>query len=479
MNLPPLQPEMRPIPLCRCLSVCLAAVTFCTAMNVRASDGADPEFPLIGKIRPRSAKEIASSSWSIGGETMDRDYAVYAHYRKYLGPLGAKGIRLQAGWQKCEKSPGGYDFAWLDQIVDDARAQGVQPWLETSYGNTNYPGGGGTGLGGGLPTSLEALAAWDRWVKALVARFKDRVNEWEVWNEPDLGKTNRPEDYAALFIRTAELIRSEQPDARIYALGLAGNATFLEKFLDAVKTRGKLGLITAITVHGYPKNPDDVSLVQKARQLAARYSPSIEIRQGETGAPSTAATFGALSGHAWTERTQAKWNLRRLLAHRAIDAPMNLFTLMELHYTDRLNTKGLLKARPDKTVEREKPAYFAAQRVFAIYDDRMERLADYPCATSITNRLSVLACRDRNLRGQIVAVWLNEGMPGDANAVTPTDLTFARGEFKDPVLVDLLTGEVRAIPKGNWRQTSGGCLFRGIPLYDSPTLIAERNTLPL
>jgi hypothetical protein len=44
---------------------------------------------------------------------------------------------LQCGWAKCEQKPGVYDFAWLDEVVNDALAQGVQPWLEVSYGN--YP----------------------------------------------------------------------------------------------------------------------------------------------------------------------------------------------------------------------------------------------------------------------------------------------------------------------------------------------------
>jgi len=39
-----------------------------------------------------------------------------APVRKPLGgPLGAKRIGFQAGWAKCEKRPGVYDWAWLDE----------------------------------------------------------------------------------------------------------------------------------------------------------------------------------------------------------------------------------------------------------------------------------------------------------------------------------------------------------------------------
>lgn len=92
------------------------------AQDITPTTGVD--LPVIGRLATRAASEIASSPWSIGGETLDRDFAVYEHYKRYLGPLGAKAIRLQAGWAKCERQPGVYDFAWLDAIVDVALPRG-------------------------------------------------------------------------------------------------------------------------------------------------------------------------------------------------------------------------------------------------------------------------------------------------------------------------------------------------------------------
>ena len=239
--------------------------------------------PSLGKLATRHAKEIASSSWSVGGETLDRDFTVYENYKTYLGPLGAKGIRLQAGWAKCEKTPGVYDWAWLDAVVNDALAQGVQPWLETSYGNPAYEGGGGASLGAGFPTSDAALAGWDKWVRTLARRYKDRVREWEIWNEPDLSKGNTPEDYTKLFIRTATIIREEQPGARIYALALAKDFGFAEAFLKLLKQAGKTDLMDAVTFHGYPRNPDDTSQADKVRALLAQYAPKAEARRARPG----------------------------------------------------------------------------------------------------------------------------------------------------------------------------------------------------
>jgi hypothetical protein len=446
------------------------------AVNVAASFGEEPGWPLLGTIKPRSAAEIASSTWSIGGETLDRDYAVYANYREYLGPLGAKGIRLQAGWAKCEKTRGEYDWKWLDEIVDDAITQGVRPWLETSYGNPLYADGGDPKLGGGFPKSPEALAAWDHWVRALVRRYRDRVDEWEVWNEPD---NHRPEDYADLFIRTAEVIRAEQPKARMYGLALAGKFPFAEAFLTRLQERGKLNLLDAVTIHFYPQNPDDTSSVDAMRALLQKYGSSATVREGETGAPSATGGFGALRGSSWSETTQAKWNLRRMLAHRGKDVPFSLFTLMELRYPTGWNSKGLLKANEDMTVARPKPAYFAAQRVFAVFDDSLARIPEFNATTNDKTTLAAFAYRKKEGEGTIVTVWFSGAPPVDANTTAPVDLTFHGVTFTEPVYVDLLSGKVHAIPSDQWSAEDDAVTFKQVPLYDSPILIADRAALPI
>ena len=75
----------------------------------RARTGLNPGLRRIGTIQPRSVEEISGSNWTLGCETLDRDYADYEQYKGYLVPLGIKTIRLQAGWAKTEKVPGKYN----------------------------------------------------------------------------------------------------------------------------------------------------------------------------------------------------------------------------------------------------------------------------------------------------------------------------------------------------------------------------------
>ena len=78
-------------------------------------------------------------------------------------------------------------------------------------------------LKGGWPTSEEGKTAWNRWVEAMALHYKGKVYEWEIWNEPDINK-EQIKDYKSLTdlnIRTAEIIKRIEPDAKIAALALA------------------------------------------------------------------------------------------------------------------------------------------------------------------------------------------------------------------------------------------------------------------
>ncbi|MDO1449677.1 hypothetical protein Q0590_25595 [Rhodocytophaga aerolata] len=448
--------------------------------------GLNVSFPEVGKLQTRTAKEISASSWSIGGETLDRDYTDYHSYKKYLGPLGAKRIRLQGGWAKCEKVKGQYDFAWLDAIVQDAVAQGVSPWIELSYGNPIYEGGGEAKLAGALPTAPQAFEAWDNWVRAMVTRYKNQVKDWEIWNEPDLAKDKiTGESYADFYIRTAELIRSIQPDAKLMAFGLASpnRLEFVEPLFIMLKEQNKLNLVDILTYHGYSPNPDNsYPIIEKLRQMVWQYNPNVVFMQGENGAPSTPkeVTIGAMRDHDWTELTQAKWDLRRMLGDHGRGIATNLFTISDMHYAagDHMvgvNTKGLLKTNPDKTIERPKMAYKAAQHVFSLFDSQIQLSSTQEVQVKGEN-ISAFQYAHQPTKGTLVTVWNKEAKPADTYEPTLTDIT-VKGSFKQPVFVDLITGVVYQIPAKQWKKSGTTHTFTQIPVPDYPVLIAESSAL--
>ncbi|WP_460636856.1 GH39 family glycosyl hydrolase [Larkinella harenae] len=445
------------------------------------------DFKEVGQIQPRMTKEIKSSTWSIGGETLDRDYTDYQSYKTYLDALGARRIRLQGGWAKCEKVKGQYDFAWLDAVIPDAYSRGVAPWVELSYGNPIYPGGGEPKLAGRIPTSEEGLAGWDNWVKAMVNRYKNQVTEWEIWNEPDINKQNTGEEVAVFYIRTAKLVKAIQPNARLIALGMAGvpATNFMKPFLEHLKKENALDLIDILTYHGYAPNPDtSYPKIEEMRQMVWSYNPKITFMQGENGAPSTASavTIGALRQYDWTELSQAKWDLRRMLGDHGRGIATNLFTISDIHYAagdhmTGVNTKGILKTNADKTIERPKMAYKAAQHVFTTFDDQLE-LLDKVKPQVDQETVSAFQYRQRKNSGSLVTLWSGEARPAETYDPKPTTVT-VEGKFSKPVLVDLISGKVFEIPKSQWKKSGNSHTFTAVPVPDYPVLLADQSVLSL
>lgn len=467
------------------LSALNASAQFIDTTPERVKTPLVVEMKRIGTLTPRSTTAIESSRITVGCETLDRDYTVFNNYKDYLSPLGAKKIRLQAGWAKCEKIKGVYEWKWLDEVIDFAVANKIEPWLETSYGNPIYEGGGGISLLNSMPTSPEGFAAYDRWVEALVTRYKDRVKEWEIWNEPDHPmQKNSPETTAELNIRTGEIIKRIQPTAKIAALALATHTdtTYLNRALTVFADKKKLDLFTWVSYHSYAFRPEQsyIGVASFKRQLA-KYAPNLLLRQGENGAPSGYIPSFALDKYYWTEYTQAKYDMRRLLGDLGRDVETSVFSIIDIYYDwgkdAVLNMKGLIQSDNTKAAIRPKVAYYAVQNVTSVFDNSLELIPGFKATTTATESISLFGFQQKAGKTQLVAVWLDSKTPTNLFNTTPIDITIKDGNFDTPVWVDLMTGHVYEIPKKQWRKTGSTYTFSGIPVYDSPVLIAEKSAI--
>ncbi|MDB5241007.1 MAG: hypothetical protein JWP57_1632 [Spirosoma sp.] len=468
------------------MKLLLTTLAFLLSNRLLAQSTATPVQPgwkVVGQLKTRDAKAITSSTWSIGGETLDRDYTDYQSWKTYLGPLGAKRLRLQGGWSKCEKVKGQYDWAWLDAIIPDAASRGVSPWVELSYGNPIYEGGGEAKLAGHIPTSPEALAAWDNWVRAIVTRYKAQVPEWEIWNEPDLNKDHTGAEIGKFYVRTARIVKSVQPSARLLALGIVslGSSAFVRDFYETLKRENALDLVDIQTYHGYNPNPDNsYPAIEKLRELVWSYRPNVVFMQGENGAPSTVKPIGAMREFDWSELTQAKWDLRRMLGDNGRGIVTNLFTISDIHYAAGdhmvgINTKGLLQTNPDKVIKRPKLAYKAAQHVFSLFDSQLETLTGTKPGVS-QETVNAFAYRHTANGGSLITLWCNEARPVEEYTPKPTTI-IVEGQFSQPIFVDLISGKIYEIPKENWSKNGKTLTFTNIPVPDYPVLIADKNAL--
>ena len=447
------------------------------------SCGPKVDLKLVGTLQGVGTRVNRGQPWMLGCETLDRDFTDFDSYKAYLEPLGIKRIRLQCGWAKCEKEKGKYDFAWLDHVVDYAAACGIRSVLETDYGNPLY------GNGKNFHEWTDAQwAAWEAWVKALAEHFKGRVEDFLMWNEPDTGKLQAtPEVIARQNVRTAKVIKSVIPTARIGAFGYAScKPAKFEASLAAMGEDAKL--FTWVVYHGYVPNPDaGQGVPEKWGAIVAELAPHLKLFQGEQGAPSKRLTGYALADHDWTELSQAKWDLRRYVGDIGHGAESSVFTIADICYKDKgiHNAKGLLATDLDCKVIGVKKSYRAVQNMVSVFDDSLELLAGPSCpfAASVTN-LSLYAWRTKADGKPLVAFWDNQGLvrkvyPTESLETRPLTLVFDGPALAEPVWVDLISGCVYAFPKDRVSADAGKVTFRDVPFYDAPCLLAERAVLKM
>jgi hypothetical protein len=447
----------------------------------RVQSALEPGLERIGTLIPKGVQEIGTSMWSLGCETLDRDLADWDAYKGYLEPLGIRRVRLQGGWNRTEKKKGEYDFAWLDAIVDDALARGLEVCLETSYNNRLYEPGGATGPGGLLPEGGETLAAWDRWVEAMARRYSAKgVKEWMMYNEPNLRKENTAEKIVANNIRTAEIIKRVDPEARIGAFVLSGmNVELMRTMLEQLRAQGRLGLFRWAVYHGYSGNPDRLNARMEAfNAVLAEVAPGIRPWQGEAGCASEEVQY-ALSGIPWTEYSHAKWNARRMLCDIGHGIDSSVFTISDLTYhRDFISRYGLLKTAPDNSVLKVKTAYYTVQNVVSVFNDALERVPGYALAvTAGETNLTWFAFRDKASGLDAVALWDGREIPSNDSAVSRVELTVKGGRFREPVWIDLVTGNVYAIPAERVAAEGDTVRIAGVPVYDGPGAVADRSLL--
>ena len=331
----------------------------------------------------------------------------------------------------------------------------------------------------------EAFDAWLRYCVACVERYKDIVDEWEIWNEP-LGQG--PE-YAEMFYRTGKAIRAVQPNAKIFCTAV----TFPKDYtcvLEKLKKENALDLGSYFIYHPYHPNPDKTyeTTVPNLRKLVKSYSDAFDIMQGEVGCPAQLEFGHALNKIEWSEYAQAKWLLRRTIGDAARNIPSSVFTMIDLQYTFMLQSFGLVRSNTLKEFVYRRPSYFAMQNVFGLLDDEAhsDKIVVHP-NFKVTKRADPRDTRKRTLtsvrfvrQGKTLRfLWFSDSRPSSLLEFDRVTVHFPGKVVENPVWVDMITGRVFEIPAENVVCEQNGTVLKDVPMWDSPVMITDRHSVPL
>ncbi|MBY4130052.1 cellulase family glycosylhydrolase [Rhodococcus fascians] len=229
---------------------------------------------------------------------------------------GSFAVRLDLDWGLIEPNRGTFDWTLSDRVIDAVVAHGMCP-----YGIVGY-----TPRWARVPAAVDNPhsrpadpAEFASFAATVVQRYQDRMNLWEVWNEPNLVSFFAPAPdvaaYSALLQATYRAIKQVQPGSTVLAGGMApaettqGNITGTT-FLSRMYEQGANQYFDAFNVHPYtwpylPNDPGTTSWNTAVKMWSMR---DVMVAGGDADKQIWISEFGAPTGtnpNSVTEQVQS------------------------------------------------------------------------------------------------------------------------------------------------------------------------------
>ncbi len=214
--------------------------------------------------------------------------------------LGVERLRIDLSWASLQPEPDRFDWSSTDRVLREATARGIdvlavvgfQPsWAERADAADQA-----------LPPDS---AAFSTFVRAAAERYRDEVDAWEIWNEPNTrrfwGAEPDPADYAALVAAVSPVIRAAEPGAAVVVGAMSPaqdgpGEVSPEGFLTGLYDQLDPNLFDAVSVHPYtyPALPTQTQDYNTFFQLEALHQ--VMAAAADAGTPIWLTEFGAPTG---------------------------------------------------------------------------------------------------------------------------------------------------------------------------------------
>jgi hypothetical protein len=191
-------------------------------------------------------------------------------------------------WYNLEPHKGDWDFSQLDRDVAMAEQHGVgllltlgqtPPWASSRPKEPPAWRPGGT-----APPKDEK--DWIEYVRKVVTRYKGRIHEYEIWNEPNLQEffSGSQEQLVGLAQDAYRIIREIDPTAAVVSPSITGGdgVSWLDKYLDL--GGGKYADVIGYHFYVSPKAPEAaVEIIQQVQAVLLTHGIRKPIWNTESG----------------------------------------------------------------------------------------------------------------------------------------------------------------------------------------------------
>ncbi len=199
-------------------------------------------------------QELAPEASFVGMNIFQQQTRYYSYQLPLFAQAGVRWVRPWLHWENTwkmqEPKPGVFDTEQLDALRRRMKAHD-QKFVYILYNFSPT-----LGLASTERSALndEQMKLWKNYVRRIVAHCPE-VNDWEVWNEPDLFAANgefTADFYRRLMVDTAQAIRETQPGARVHTLSHANQIPWLREICSDTESAA---ITDVVTLHSYARSP--------------------------------------------------------------------------------------------------------------------------------------------------------------------------------------------------------------------------------
>ncbi len=166
---------------------------------------------------------------------------------------GVKWSREDFSWGRIEPERGRFDWSYHDKLVACARRNGITIYAIVGYW-TDWT----------RPYTQEGIDDYVTFLKEMVRRYRGKINQWEIWNEPNIFFWQGPRDlYAELLKKSYAAIKEIAPEAQVLGLSTAGiDRQFISRMLELQAP------FDVLTIHPYRRRLNDLGFIDELKQVS-------------------------------------------------------------------------------------------------------------------------------------------------------------------------------------------------------------------
>jgi|SRR5688572_22658346 len=166
---------------------------------------------------------------------------------------GGAWVREDFAWGQIEPRPGQFAWEGPDRVVGTLRERGLNILGIISYSaNWATPAKEDDASPSAISFYPPDNSKYYWFVRTLVARYKDHIRHWEIWNEPDNSLFWKPKPdgrlYAELLKTAYKAIKDVDPGIKVVTGGVSGNAV---PFLEEMIAQGAACCFDILALHPY------------------------------------------------------------------------------------------------------------------------------------------------------------------------------------------------------------------------------------